>query len=218
METFSSDKARIITLNLIDTFKENADYLSELDGAVGDGDHGINLRKGFMSVDSKIKPENINLAYDFQIIGSTLMNEIGGAMGPLYGVFFIEMAGVCKDEHLIDKHVFAQMLGVALARIQDLGNAKVGDKTIVDTLSPAHSAFLQSIEEDLGFVIALNSMLNAAQEGLESTRYLEAKIGRASRLGKRSIGHLDAGAASCYLILKVLANSIVKLLERGDSR
>jgi dihydroxyacetone kinase-like protein len=145
-------------------------------------------------------------------LGDVLLTEIGGAMGPLYGTFFMEMASACEGKSEIDALLFGQMLKAGLEGIQGLGNAKVGDKTLMDTLFPAQEAYAAALAEGQCFGKALNRMAEAAERGKESTRELVAKIGRASRLGERSRGVLDAGATSCCLILKAFDSSINHLI------
>ena len=134
-------------------------------------------------------------------------------MGPLYGTFFMEMAQACRGKAEIDAGVFGQMLSAAYAGVVDVGNAKVGDKTMVDTLAPAQAAYLASLARGLSFREALQAMSQAAEQGKESTRELVAKLGRASRLGERSRGVLDAGATSCFLVLSSFASSLLRRLD-----
>jgi dihydroxyacetone kinase-like protein len=140
--------------------------------------------------------------------------EIGGAMGPLYGTFFREMAKASQGKEQIDGYVLLDMLKAALAGIQGLGNAKVGDKTMIDTLVPAIEAYEAALKADKSFQDALKVLKQAAEEGKESTKDLVAKVGRSSRLGERSRGVLDAGATSCWLILQAMADSICSLLAQ----
>ena len=135
-------------------------------------------------------------------------------MGPLYGTFFMEMAQACRGKAEIDAVVFGQMLSAAYAGVVDVGNAKVGDKTMVDTLAPAQVAYMASLEQGLSFRQALQAMSQAAEQGKESTRELVARLGRASRLGERSRGVLDAGATSCFLVLSSLASSMIRRLRQ----
>lgn len=212
METFKSDQGRSVVLDLVKTIQDNAAYLSEIDGAIGDGDHGINMKKGFTLAGERLG-EQADLSDGLRVVGDTLLTEIGGAMGPLYGTLFQEMADVCQGKTEIDAPTFGKMLDAALAAVQDLGGAKVGDKTLMDTLIPAHDAFSAALASGDSFSLALQIMAAAAEKGKESTRDLVAKIGRASRLGERSRGHLDAGSTSCYLILKSLADSMIARLS-----
>lgn len=206
-------EGKVVVLNLVRTIDENAGYLSEIDGAIGDGDHGINMRKGFLKAGELLAQRDADLSTALGLLGSTLLTEIGGAMGPLYGMLFNEMAAACAGKTEITADVFGAMLDAGLTAVQDLGDAKVGDKTLIDTLVPARDAFHVAIQDGAGFAAALERMADAAEQGKESTRDLVAKVGRASRLGERSRGHLDAGATSCYLVLNSLARSIIDLLK-----
>jgi dihydroxyacetone kinase-like protein len=208
---FANEKGRVVVERLIDTIRENRTFLSEVDGAIGDGDHGVNMAKGFTLTAERLTDE-MDLAESLRTLGRTLVMEIGGVMGPLYGSFFKAMAKAAQGRALIDAEVFEQMLCAALAAVTELGNAQVGDKSLVDSLSPAVESFKSARSEGVSFGEALRRMAEAAERGKESTRELVAKVGRASRLGERSRGVLDAGAASCYLILSTLAESIEELL------
>lgn len=212
MESFASDRGGVVLRGLVKTIQDNAGYLSEIDGAIGDGDHGINMSKGFTLAGERIPPD-VTLSDGLNTLGDTLLTEIGGAMGPLYGTLFQEMAFACKGKAEIDKQIFAQMLATAVDAVQDLGGAKVGDKTLVDTLIPARTAYEAAVTSGASFADALAAMAKGAERGKESTRDLVAKIGRASRLGERSRGHLDAGSTSCALILKSLAETMASLLR-----
>ena len=207
---FADREGRIVVEKLIETIQANKTYLSEVDGAIGDGDHGINMAKGFGLTGERLTAE-MGFSEALKTLGRTLVMEIGGAMGPLYGSFFKAMAG--KGQEQIDMNAFEQMLSGALSAVTELGNAKVGDKTLVDTLTPAVDIFKTAQSEGLSFKEGLQKMVAAAEQGKESTKELVAKVGRASHLGERSKGVLDAGATSCYLILESIASSIAELLD-----
>jgi phosphoenolpyruvate---glycerone phosphotransferase subunit DhaL len=214
MQTVASVQGQQIVLELVGTIQINAGYLSEIDGAIGDGDHGINMGKGFSRAgDLLAAGKGQDLAGSLNVLGQVLLTEIGGAMGPLYGTFFLEMAQACQGKNEIDAVTFGQMLAAAYAGVVDVGGAKVGDKTLVDTLAPAVAAYQNALAQGLSFAAALQALSAAAADGKESTRQLVAKIGRASRLGERSRGVLDAGATSCYLILSSLADSMSRRLQ-----
>lgn len=217
MDGISTSNGRLILNNLIETMHANAAFLSEVDGAIGDGDHGINIDKGFLRTREKLGSEEFELSEGLGLLGNILFTEIGGAMGPIYGTFFMEMAGVCIGKNHVDKKLFAEMLSNATRAIQELGGAQLGDKTLLDTLIPANEVFSEAVASRVDFKEALLKMKNAAERGKESTRDLVAKIGRASRLGERSRGVLDAGATSCNLILQTLADSIIQLLDNERS-
>jgi phosphoenolpyruvate---glycerone phosphotransferase subunit DhaL len=184
----------------------NKAWLSEIDGKIGDGDHGSNMAKGFSRAADRIEGQDIALDAALLVLSDVLMNEIGGSMGPLYGLMFEDMATAVKGREVIDAEVFSQMLNAGLAAVQSVGNAKVGDKTLVDTLAPATAAF--DAGKANGFATALDKMISAAEIGRDSTIDLVARIGRSSRLGERSRGVLDAGATSCCLILTSLGQSV----------
>jgi dihydroxyacetone kinase-like protein len=212
LEYFSSAQGSHILQALVQTIRDNTALLSELDGAIGDGDHGVNMNKGFSLAAGRMG-DSTDLATGLEIVGETLLTEIGGAMGPLYGTFFTEMAVAAAGVREIDATIFGAMLDAGLAGVADLGGAHVGDKTLIDTLVPARDAFIASMAAGADFRVALQRLVEAAERGKESTRDLVAQVGRASRLGERSRGAVDAGAASCCLILASLATSIEACLE-----
>ena len=214
MESFKSRAGKAVVLAMIDVIQQNAAYLSEIDGAIGDGDHGINMGKGFTRAGQHIEKQGeVDLSSALDILGNTLVTEIGGAMGPLYGSMFMDMAEQAQGREDIDAATFGLMLEAALNAVRGLGDAKVGDKTLMDTLVPAQDAFKTAIAGGATFSAALDAMIDSAETGWQSTRGLVARIGRASRLGERSRGHLDAGATSCYLILQVMGIQMKRLLN-----
>ena len=213
MEITNKDAAIVVT-NIIDSIKKNRDYLSEIDGAIGDGDHGINMSKGFSMAEEILANKDFNMSEGFLTISQVLMEKIGGSMGPLYGSFFRGLSVASKKSEVIDKDVIGNMLDKALLNLQNISSAKVGDKTLMDVVVPAVSAYKSSIERNEDLNKALKSLISAGQEGLESTKNLVAVIGRASRLGERSLGHQDAGATSCFIILKSFSESIMCLQQK----
>lgn len=213
---FSNQDGIKIVYDLIKTIQDNKEYLSEIDGAIGDGDHGINMNKGFTKAEKILASKAVNLSEGLKILGSTLLTEIGGSLGPLYGTFFLRMSKVIEQIEEIDKRVFSQMLNEALNGIQNISNAKIGDKTLLDTLIPAVEAFDKACDEGKSFKEALEFMQQAAEEGKNSTKELVAKVGRASKIGERSRGVLDAGATSCNLILQSISVSIKSIISKKD--
>jgi dihydroxyacetone kinase-like protein len=207
MQTFKNTSGAPIVLSIADRIVENRAYLSEIDGKIGDGDHGVNMAKGFGMAAERLKGEDKTLGESFELLGSVLMNEIGGSMGPLYGVMFTEFAEQLDGHADIDPKTFSAMLHAGLEGIQSIGSAKVGDKTLLDALVPAIEAFDDAIASGASFSAALDKLVEASETGRDSTINLVAKIGRSSRLGERSLGVLDAGATSCALILKELCAS-----------
>ncbi|MCL2001226.1 MAG: dihydroxyacetone kinase subunit DhaL [Planctomycetes bacterium] len=210
--SFSNPAGAAVARGLVEVIQKNKEYLSEIDGAIGDGDHGINMNKGFTMFMERTNLAEVDLAGALKALGRVLLMEIGGSMGPIYGTFFREMAKIITGKEQIDAALFAQMLRAALTGVQGLGEAKLGDKTMLDTLIPATEAFAQELAGGGDFPACLDAMEKAAKAGWEGTKDMEAKVGRASRLGKRSIGVVDAGATSCQLLLQAFAENIRPLL------
>ncbi|ALN74923.1 dihydroxyacetone kinase subunit DhaL [Aureimonas sp. AU20] len=205
MQSFSNSGSGAIVLAMADRIVENRAYLSEIDGKIGDGDHGVNMAKGFGMAADRLKGRDVSLTEAMETLSEVLMGEIGGSMGPLYGMMFTEFSETLGQTEAIDAPLFSAMLHKGLEGIQSIGSAKVGDKTLIDTLVPAVEAFDQATGEGRSFADALDALTKGAEAGRDSTIDLVAKIGRASRLGERSRGVLDAGATSCAMILTVLA-------------
>jgi len=213
MQTVPTETASDLVLDMIQTITAHRVHLSEIDGAIGDGDHGINMSKGFAAAGGGLGPRSA-LGPALARLGETLIDGVGGSMGPLYGGFFTSMADALGTRAEVDAKVFSAMLAAAQASVQDMGNAKVGDKTLLDTLVPAREAFDDAVAAGLSFAECLDLMVTAARVGRDSTRDLVARVGRASRLGERSRGVLDAGATSCCLILESMAASLQRALSR----
>jgi dihydroxyacetone kinase-like protein len=212
MDGVSCDRAGQVLKDLVQAVRENKQHLSQLDGAIGDGDHGVNLNKGFSLWAEELQAGQGEFSSALAALSRILLASIGGAMGPLYGMFFRGLAAGCKGQEGIDAAVFGRMLAGAVASVQTVSQAKVGDKTLMDVLLPAEEAYRRAAQEGRTFAEALDALAKAAEAGRDSTRDLVARVGRASRLGERSRGALDAGAASCALILTTLAGSLRRLL------
>ena len=206
METFSTMEGAPVVRSIIDAIHENAGYLSEVDGAIGDGDHGVNMNKGFLMAGDRIK-DDMTLSRALSVLSRTLVMDIGGSMGPIYGTLFSRLS-----KGLASKNVkaleFSAALHGAIDGLKELAGAKEGDKTLIDTIVPATHAFDIAVAKGFGLDRCLDALSQGAAEGRDSTREMIAKIGRASRLGERSRGHLDAGATSCCIILQTLAKSL----------
>ncbi len=210
---FKNKDGVAIVENLIKVIREKRDYLSEIDGLIGDGDHGINMNKGFQLCKEKMQRKELSMSEAFQMLSDTLMTEIGGSMGPLYGVFFEAFAQESEREEEIDASVFERMLKGAKKEVEEIGGAKKGDKTLLDTLIPAVEAYSKALSKGKDLFLALEELKGAAYDGWNSTKEMVAKIGRASRLGERSRGVLDAGATSCYFIVDTIASSVQQLIR-----
>lgn len=212
MKTFNNKDGKMILLMMVKAIQDNKGYLSEVDGLIGDGDHGMNMNKGFTVFETRFKDENISFTDGLAELGTILLTEIGGSMGPIYGTIFIDMAEAGEDAEKISLATLSTMLEAGLDGLSGIVDAKVGDKTLVDTLAPAADALERAVEEGIPFTAALQMMKEEACKGKESTKDLVAKYGRSSRLGERSRGVLDAGATSCCIILSAMADAINELL------
>jgi len=214
-QTLALQQAGQVVLDLIETINANRAYLSEIDGAIGDGDHGINMSKGFTQCGEALraKPELPGLAESLDTLAMTLLDGIGGSMGPLYGSFFMGLAETLSGKETLNAQLFGEALANAVAGVETVGSAQVGDKTLMDTLVPARDAYQAALASGADFSTALTAMIDAAETGWKSTKDLQARIGRAARLGERSIGVLDAGATSCFLLLKTLGTALQKQME-----
>ena len=212
MQTFKNAEGKSVLLKMVRTIQENKEYLGEVDGVIGDGDHGANMNKGFSLFLKKYENEKYSFTEGLYKLGTVLLNEIGGSMGPIYGTIFISMSEAGKNKETIGLLELSEMLEAARWELFDIVDAREGDKTLVDTLSPAIDGICRAAEENVDFPSALMIMCDAAEKGKEYTRNLIARYGRASRLGERSRGMLDAGAVSCNLLLRAMADGIMELL------
>ena len=186
-------------------------YLSELDAAIGDGDHGLNMSKGFKAVIKKTEelPDD-DLGNILKSSGMALVSNVGGASGPLYGTAFMKAGMILLNKSTMNINDFIEMLQVALDGIKMRGKATEGEKTMIDALSPAIKAGKKAIDEEKTSKEILALIRDAAKEGMEYTKNIIATKGRASYLGERSLGHQDAGATSMYLILNTITEELVK--------
>jgi len=186
---------------------ENNAYLTQLDSAIGDADHGANMDRGFKAVMNKM-PEisDKDIGTIFKTVGMTLLSTVGGAGGPLYGTFFLQAGMKTAGKMELSLANWAEAMEAALSGIVMRGKAELGDKTMVDALTPAVQALKQGVQENQSIHDALDASAEAARKGMEGTIPLVARKGRASYLGERSAGHQDPGATSSYLILKEAAD------------
>lgn len=185
--------------------EENKQYLTELDAAIGDADHGINMDRGFRKVMTQLPGvADKDIGSILKTTGMALISSVGGAGGPLYGTLFMRAGMAVDAKHELTDEDLAALLQAAVEGVVQRGKAALGDKTMVDALSPASEAFKQALEKDTDTVKALGQAVAAAEKGMKDTIPMLAKKGRASYLGERSIGHQDPGATSSHLILKAL--------------
>ncbi|WP_029688497.1 dihydroxyacetone kinase subunit DhaL [Thermoanaerobacter sp. A7A] len=195
---------------IVEVIKENKEYLTELDAAIGDADHGINLDRGFDAVKQKLAtlPETTDIGTILKTIGMTLVSTVGGASGPLYGTAFMRAGQVVQGKNELSEEDIVKIFEAALDGIKQRGKAEAGDKTMIDSIEPAYKALKDSLENNIALPEALNRAANAAKEGMEYTKNISARKGRASYLGERSIGHLDPGATSAYLMIKSFSDVV----------
>ncbi|WP_423225205.1 dihydroxyacetone kinase subunit DhaL [Candidatus Amarolinea aalborgensis] len=187
---------------------ENKDYLTELDSAIGDADHGANMFRGFQAVLAKLPGvTDKDIGTIFKTVGMTLVSTVGGASGPLYGTFFMQAGTASAGKQELTAADWGAALEAAVNGVVMRGKAVLGDKTMVDALTPALEAFKDAVAENVTIGMALGRSVQAAEEGMKATIPLVARKGRASYLGERSAGHQDPGATSSYLILKCAAET-----------
>jgi len=185
--------------------REEKDHLIQLDAAIGDGDHGTNMVRGFEAVVQTLNADGGSSPGKLLILaGRTLVSTVGGASGPLWGSAFRSGGRVLGDQPTFEGNQLVEVLAAALASIKDLGTAAVGDKTMVDALEPAVEAMRARLDEGASTDEALKAAAEAAEAGMRSTIPLQARKGRASYLGERSVGHQDPGATSTALIIRAL--------------
>ena len=184
------------------------DLLTQADKAIGDGDHGIGMTRGFEAVLQKLNQKNFDsVGAMLQDIGTTLLMSIGGAAGAIFGTWFRGAAASLMDKMIFDSDALANMLTDGLSAVKNRGKARLGDKTMVDALAPA--ACHATAMKGHSLVEALAAATKAAQEGMETTKNMVATIGKAKSLGDRAIGHPDPGALSTYLILNLMTEYLL---------
>lgn len=189
--------------NVANVLTENKDYLTQLDSAIGDADHGANMFRGFQAVLAKLPTvSDKDIGTIFKTVGMTLVSTVGGASGPLYGTFFMQAGTASAGKQELTAADWGAALEAAVNGVVMRGKAVLGDKTMVDALTPALEAFKDAVAQNVTMGMALARSLQAAEEGMKATIPLVARKGRASYLGERSAGHQDPGATSSYLILK----------------
>ena len=186
---------------------ENRQYLTRLDGAIGDGDHGTNMDRGMKKAVERLQAgDGDDIGASLKAVGMALVSSVGGAAGPLYGTLFMQMGQSAAGKSELDLAGFTDALDAGVQGVVKRGKAERGDKTMVDALGPALDALRAAEGDDVG--AALQRAAEAAREGMEATVPLVARKGRASYLGERSAGHQDPGATSSHLLLKTAAEAV----------
>ncbi len=191
----------------VETHKQR---LTQLDSAIGDGDHGINMARGMRTARAKIEGlDDPDIGKLLKTVGMALVSSVGGAGGPLYGTFFMQMGSKLSGAEELSLVNWTEALEAGVNGVQSRGKAEVGDKTMLDALAPAVDALKTAMNEGASLPDALKRSAAAAEEGVAATIPLVARKGRASYLGERSAGHQDPGATSSHLLLQSAASALV---------
>jgi dihydroxyacetone kinase-like protein len=188
---------------------EHRAELTKLDAAIGDGDHGTNMDRGMRKALERLDGlEGEDIGAALKAVGMALVSSVGGAAGPLYGTLFMQMGSTTAGRDALDLAGFTESLEAGVKGLQARGRAEPGDKTMVDALLPALDALRTAVQEEVEPVEALRRSAAAAEEGMKATVPMEARKGRASYLGPRSVGHQDPGATSSHLLLRSAAEAL----------
>lgn len=188
-------------------FEENKQYLTELDQPIGDGDHGINMARGFKEVVKVLRERKYETTAEvMKAIALTIMSKVGGASGPLYGTVFLRMSFVFKEKEIIDYATFVHGLDEALKGLKKRGRAKEGEKTLIDVWEPV----VRKLKEEDNFKVEV--LLTTAKKAMEQTKETIGMKGRAAYFKEESIGHIDPGSASSYFLFEALA----EILKEGE--
>ena len=203
----SIDETRDMFIHVSKKIEESKDRLTQADKAIGDGDHGVGMARGFLAVKEKIEGKSFSSIGDLlSTIGMTLMTSIGGAAGAIFGTLFREGAKNLKDKEIFNASVLITMLSDGLEAVKQRGKAEIGDKTMIDALEPAVQKIKEYKNDSLKDALVVAS--EGGRLGMEKTKDMIATIGKAKTLGERAIGHVDPGAISIYLILKFMTEYV----------
>jgi dihydroxyacetone kinase-like protein len=192
---------------LVQIYADNKQYLTQLDSNIGDADHGINMDRGFQAVKTdldKTNPQDISAV--LKTVAMSLIRTVGGASGPLYGTFFMRASAACANKTELEPADVVALFEAGLEGVLQRGKAELNDKTMVDAQRPALEAMKQALADGADIQTILQKGAAAAEAGMKNTIPLQARKGRASYLGERSIGHQDPGATSSYLLIKAAAD------------
>jgi dihydroxyacetone kinase-like protein len=203
-------KAQIVTWleNAAVLLEENKHYLTELDSAIGDADHGTNMARGFQAITTKLPTvADKDIGAILKMVAMTLMSTVGGASGLLYGNFFMKTAALTSGKQELSNAELLQLLEEGTAGIIQRGRAELGDKTMIDAWAPAIQTLKLALAAGKATPVAMQACVTAAEQGMQATIPMQARKGRASYLGERSIGCQDPGATSTVLLLQALCNA-----------
>lgn len=204
----SGDQVRAWVQRFAAVVAENKAYLTELDSAIGDADHGINMNRGMQAALAKIETADTgDIGAVLKTVGMTLVSTVGGAGGPLYGTLFLQMGTATAGKATMEAGDWADAVEAAVKGVQARGKAEPNDKTMIDALLPASEALRKAADDGASLTDALRRSATAAEEGMKATIPLVARKGRASYLGERSAGHQDPGATSSWMLLQAAADT-----------
>ncbi len=197
-----------ILLDMGKTMEENKEFLTDLDNVIGDGDHGINMARGFSEVEKQAEAlQGKDIGNLLKTVGMTLVSKVGGSSGPLYGTAFMKAGMTIGDKNEIGMEDFLAGLEAGIEGIKARGRSTTGEKTMLDAMVPALDAMKESAGSGAAVAEILAAGVSAAEAGVEATKPMVATKGRASYLGERSVGHQDPGATSFTLLLKEIAKA-----------
>ena len=213
-KAISTEDFIIILHDICNTIETHKDYLSELDRAIGDGDHGVTMSIGWTAVKEKLSSINSNEGFQkiCTQIASSFLSAVGASAGPLYATALMRGGIAIKDKDFLDALSFSLFLDAAAKGIKDRGKAEIGDKTMLDVWMPAAEEMKKQANNGVNLMDALDSTVKSARNAMNETKDLLSKKGRSSKLGERSIGHIDPGAASSFVII----NSIYQTLKNSS--
>jgi len=212
-EINTQDFIKIVS-DICASIEKQKDYLSELDRAIGDGDHGVTMSIGWTAVKEKLSSINSNEGFQkiCTQIASSFLSAVGASAGPLYATALMRGGIAIKDKEFLDAISFSLFLDAAAKGIKDRGKAEIGDKTMLDVWMPAAEEMKKQANSGANLMDALDSTVKNAKNAMNNTKDLLSKKGRSSKLGERSIGHIDPGAASSFVII----NSIYQTLKNSS--
>lgn len=196
---------------LAEVMAEQKDHLCALDGEIGDGDHGIAMALSFAAIRdalADLDKEGVDATTVFNTAAKAFLNAVGGSTGPLYATAFMRAGAALKGKVPVGDEDVAGVIAAMAKGIADRGKASIGDKTMLDAWQPAAEAAVEAVAAGAALGDALTTAAEAADAGAQATREMTAKMGRAARLGDRSVGHIDPGAASAAMIVRVIADTL----------
>jgi dihydroxyacetone kinase-like protein len=206
--TVGLEELRAWLESLAEVYAENRQRLTELDSAIGDADHGINMDRGFTAVKAELPSHPApDIRTLLQAVATVLIRTVGGASGPLYGTFFLRAAAACAGKTELDEAGVVAMFRAGAEGVRQRGKAEPGEKTMVDALEPALDAMQKALGGGAAITAILDAGVVAAEQGMLATIPMQARKGRASYLGPRSVGHQDPGATSSWLLIRAAAEA-----------